>query len=240
VHGALFPPCQNAVVKAPKIVALMVAAAIALAGCGTTTTGRAANAPAPTSAPEPSGSTWQITAEPQSSPPAATTAQSPSTATPKPPSFTPVTVDGWRYGVAWTDFTTDTGTADDPTSPGWVNIEFTMQLRFADNRRATEPPPDVFGNSLGWAVFISNQRVAAQTCPDDYTQQPCEVTFGVLYAGCTRVDTSDTQIFGTVLTQTCTAGPYRDGVNARDFKVEYAWTDFDTSKERYVPLTYQG
>lgn len=227
-------------VIARKIAALIVLG-VTLAGCSMTATQRPAGTPTAPAAPA-MGSTWKITAVPETPPPteAAAAPSPPVSPAPMHPTFTRVTVDGWRYGVAWTGFSTDTGTADQPTTPGEVNISFTMRFRFADNRRPTEPPPDVFGNSLGWAAYISNHRLAAQNCPDDYMQQPCEVTFGVLYEGCTPVDTSHTESYGTVLIQTCSSGPYPDGVSPRDFKIEYAWTDFDTGKAHHVPLAYQG
>lgn len=159
-----------------------------------------------------------------------------SSSTPRraPAAFKRVVIDGWQYGAAWVGFHTDTGTPDDPTTPGFVRASVDLVFTYDQPGRTTEPAPTFISGNLGFG-FYANSPATIASCGDP-TATSCQ-----LAGGCQpgSLD-ADVQPVGTVVRATCVlAGEFTETITRKDFKVDYEWMD-DQATTKRAWLKYQG
>ncbi|MCW2688737.1 MAG: hypothetical protein JWR37_3627 [Mycobacterium sp.] len=145
---------------------------------------------------------------------------------PAQPVLTPVTIDDWRYGVAWVGFGTDTGGTDNPTKPGQVRVSFTVELVATDTRRRSVPLPNSawVNSNYGWVFQANTARARNAVCvPGD----PCNRELHTGAGGCRKQqDDSDGYTLppGGKIVLTCSDwSSFPDSIKPSDFSIGYVW-----------------
>ncbi|MFC9258240.1 hypothetical protein ACFT25_00200 [Streptomyces hydrogenans] len=138
--------------------------------------------------PKPSATAAGKPPAPTPSPSPADPTPDPTTPTPEPrlPDLTPVTVDDWRYGYAWTGLATDVGGREGEPydKPGEVHVTFTVRMTATDDRRPEIPSPNSLwvGHNYGFTFFVKPSKFP-DCLPLDGVGL-CELTAGPFYSGC--------------------------------------------------------
>ncbi|MFB7340878.1 hypothetical protein ACFCZ6_12550 [Streptomyces hydrogenans] len=223
-----------------------VALAVTATACAAPTGAPGADAkPSPTTVAETPGPTPTRPAPP----PSPSTVPTPDATTPTPapvaPELTPVTVDDWRYGYAWTSFSTDVGggQGEPYDKPGEVHVTFTVRMTATDDRRPEIPSPNSLwvGHNYGFSFFVKPSKFP-DCLPLDGVGL-CELSAGPFYAGCeTLQNDGDGTGFpsGGSLVMSCRIdATFPASVKPADFKVAVRHDeccDTDTEHRTWLPF----